>query len=80
MFFFEVNVLDPIPLVDSLNVLKSKCSILKMKILREIQNLDTKSFILKIYFCIVITLGVVENEIEYEPKHKSVSKECIGNS
>ena len=36
---------DPIPLVDSLNVLKSKCSILEMKILRKIQNLDTKSFI-----------------------------------
>ena len=43
--FFEMNFLDPIPLVDSLNVLKSKCSILEMKILREIQNLDTKSFI-----------------------------------
>ena len=33
--FFEMNFLDPIPLVDSLNVLKSECSILEPKILRE---------------------------------------------
>ena len=35
---------------------------------------------LKNYFCNFITLGTVKNEIEYEPKQRSLSNECIGNS
>ena len=70
---------DPIPLVDSFNVLESKCSVLEMKILRKIQNLDIKTFIYKCIFLQFYHFWL-SYEIEYEPKQRSVSKECIGNS
>ena len=38
---------------------------------------------LKIYFCnfkLVTVKNKVKNKVEYEPKQRSVSNECIGNS
>ena len=50
-----------------------------MKILRKIQNLDIKTFIYKCIFLQFYHFWL-SYEIEYEPKQRSVSKECIGNS